>query len=166
MHFFVMGEPAPQPRPRAYAMRMGRKYTARMYNPDTADKWKAQVRRSAQRYRSSLNPIVCPVRLTLTFYMPRPQSHFLKSGLRPDAPMVHTGERGDVDNLCKAVMDAITDAGVWSGDGLVCQLIAEKRYPLPSQPTGCRVELEELVESKPSDHMPPSLFGGESKDAG
>ena len=39
----IFGEPKAQPRARAYAMKFGNKYSARMYDSDSADAWKAAV---------------------------------------------------------------------------------------------------------------------------
>lgn len=36
--------------------------------------------------------------------------------------------RPDIDNLSKAVLDAMTGAGVWNDDAQVVRLVAEKRY--------------------------------------
>lgn len=42
--FWVPGEPAPQPRPKARAMKLGGgKVTAQVYNPKSADGWKQLV---------------------------------------------------------------------------------------------------------------------------
>lgn len=41
--FFIHGDPKPQPRPRAFARRMGAKFVARVYDAGTAEGWKSQI---------------------------------------------------------------------------------------------------------------------------
>lgn len=36
--------------------------------------------------------------------------------------------RPDLDKLCRAVLDALTDAGIWHDDSQVCSLSAIKVY--------------------------------------
>lgn len=57
------------------------------------------------------------VRLEVWCVFQRPKSHFKASGqLTSKAPLM---PRPDVDNLVKAVMDALTTASIW-GDDVVC----------------------------------------------
>jgi Holliday junction resolvase RusA-like endonuclease len=102
--FFVYGKPKAQPRPR-----MSR--NGHVYNPDSADVWKAAVENHVQIYRKPM--IVEPVHLSVTFYLPW-------AGCRKSDPeRVPHGKKPDADNLLKAVMDAMTVAGVWKDDALV-----------------------------------------------
>ena len=59
------------------------------------------------------------VRLTIRFYLPRPQS-------LPRRPTAHT-KRPDLDKLVRGIMDALT-AVVWQDDSQVCELVATKHY--------------------------------------
>ncbi|WP_181175623.1 RusA family crossover junction endodeoxyribonuclease [Mesorhizobium sp. B2-3-4] len=47
---------------------------------------------------------------------------------RRQARMQSGWPRGDIDNLGKAVLDAMTGAGVWLDDSQVVRIVAEKRY--------------------------------------
>lgn len=128
----VSGEPVAQPRPKARAMPLytnGRPvikngkqvWTARVYNPTDADPWKAEIARHA---KASLPPapIVGPITVSAHFFMPRPPSHFTSKGaLTRSAPREHR-QTPDIDNLLKAVMDALTDVGLWCNDSHVCRL--------------------------------------------
>jgi Holliday junction resolvase RusA-like endonuclease len=148
----ILGAPVPQPRVKGrLAGRPGAQFI-QIYTPSTADEWKASIRAAAHRVMGN-RQCVGPLRLCTQFLMPRPESHFLTAGLRPDAPTFHTNERADIDNLVKAVMDACTDAGLWSGDGLVCQLYAEKRYVPALAVPGARVSVSRCVEE-----YAPELF--------
>jgi Holliday junction resolvase RusA-like endonuclease len=60
----------------------------------------------------------------------RPKSHLRKSGVRPDAPRL---PRPDVDNIAKAVLDALQD--VMGDDSLVGRLVVEKSYGTEARTT-------------------------------
>lgn len=125
MRAFIYGKPKPQPRPRAFA-RGGR---AGVYNPNNADEWKAQVSAGLVKYANM--DIKKPFNLNLDFYMPRPKSHYgtgRNAGkLKESAPSYHT-RTPDIDNLVKAVMDAITVLNVWSDDSQVVSIDACKSW--------------------------------------
>lgn len=59
-----------------------------------------------------------PVSVRITFLMPRPKT------VKRHMPIVPP----DVDKLCRAVLDALTDAGVWVDDSQVVDLGATKIY--------------------------------------
>lgn len=59
-----------------------------------------------------------PVSVRITFLMPRPKT------VKRHMPTVPP----DVDKLCRAVLDALTDAGVWVDDSQVVDLGATKIY--------------------------------------
>lgn len=125
--FFVPGIPAPQARPRAFARIIGGRATARMYDAGNSKGWKAMVCLYAKR-QERLLVLWQECRVRLIFSMPRPRHHFLKAGLRENAPTRHT-QKPDLDNLAKAVLDALTDSCMfWSDDGSVYDLSTEKQY--------------------------------------
>jgi len=72
-----------------------------------------------------------PVFLSLTFVMPRPKSN---------KNQFHT-VRPDLDNLAKAAMDALTDAGAWRDDSQVCSLNLVKIYA-DELPIGAYINIE------------------------
>lgn len=127
LSFFVPGNPKPQPRPRAYHTFINGKVTARVFNPETTDGWKAMIRVYAQNAQhESLH--LRDAEVAVNFLMPRPKHHFLKSGLRSYAPAEHI-IKPDLDNLAKAVLDALTDSGrFWDDDGAVHTLTLKKFY--------------------------------------
>jgi crossover junction endodeoxyribonuclease RusA len=123
IEFFTQGTPKGQPRPKAFS----RGGHAGVYDPGTANEWKLLIRHEAQK-NAPESKFSGPVRVTIHFYLPRPKAHFLKSGLRGDAP-VWVEKKPDADNLAKAVMDALTDLGsYWADDSQVTQLHVTKRY--------------------------------------
>jgi Holliday junction resolvase RusA-like endonuclease len=64
-----------------------------------------------------------PLNVVIDAVFGRPKSHMRKSGVRADAPRL---PRPDVDNIAKAVLDALQD--VMGDDTLVARLVVEKSY--------------------------------------
>lgn len=144
--FFVSGEPKGQPRPRAFARKMGGKYVARVFDAGTAEAWKGAIAAEAAQHKPA-SPITGPVRLRLWFYLARPKGHYVagkvERGLRDTAPLYHIG-KPDADNLAKAVMDALTQCGwFWFDDAQVAVLTASKLYA--DSGTGAQIEILEVA---------------------
>jgi Holliday junction resolvase RusA-like endonuclease len=80
------------------------------------------------------------VRIQLDFFLPRPKTHLTKYGTsKAKSPVWHC-KKPDLDNLIKAVTDAITDTQqVWLDDSQICQITATKTYAL--QAVGCAVRI-------------------------
>jgi Holliday junction resolvase RusA-like endonuclease len=156
--FDIIGQPEPQPRPKGRLMGKGPKAFIKIYTPSTADKWKTCVRSATRRHLGENAFLEGPLELHLMFRIKRPEGHFVKAGLRSTAPTWHTNEKADVDNLAKAVMDAMTNAGAWKGDGRVCVLDARKRYVNPGEVQGCKVRIVRATEGAAVD----SLFSQEA----
>lgn len=134
--FRVDGEPNPQPRPKAFARRMGQTFAARVYDPGTAEGWKSLIAAAALPHRLA-SPIGAPVALSLEFVLPRPKSLSLR---KYPGRVPHTG-RYDADNLAKAVMDALTQLGLWVDDGQVYRLAVAKFVAGPGERPGCDVRI-------------------------
>lgn len=131
--FTVLGDPKPQPRPRAFA----RGKHVRVYDPGTAEGWKAAIALAAREHLPP-EPLQGPVRLDATFRFRRPKAHYLRGVLRTNAPEHHTG-RPDVDNLHKAVLDCLTQLGMWHDDGQVCAGEVVKVY---SEQPGAEIHVQ------------------------
>ena len=125
----VYGEPKAQPRPRATA----RGGFARVYNPSTADEWKRMIIDSAS---DNLGPWLGPVSLEIRFDMPRPK-HLRGTNEKP-----HT-VKPDIDNMVKAVMDALTSALWWIDDDQVWELKTSKQYAARGEPSGVWIRATE-----------------------
>lgn len=138
IQFAVSGEPKPQPRPRAFARKLaGGGYAARVFDAGTAEAWKSLVAQAAKPWLPA-TPCQEALRLSLVFEFARPKAHFTTRGvLRANAPC-HPMGKGDVDNLAKAVLDALTQIGLWRDDGQVVKLEVVKRYAARS---GALVEM-------------------------
>lgn len=117
--FTVLGEPVPQPRPRV-STRGG---FARAYVP---------AKHSVHAYRHAIQVAAIdaglrndsgPVSVVIEAVWARPKSHMTKKGVKPDAPQL---PRPDVDNVAKAVLDAI--GPILGDDSKVARLVVEKSY--------------------------------------
>lgn len=127
--FEVPGQPVPQPRPRV-STRGG---FARAYTPKghAIHAYREAIELLARTNGWRQGPTQCPVAVEIDCYLERPASHVTKAGeVRSSAP-TYPG-RSDVDNLAKAVLDAITDAGtLWRDDDQVVDLHVRKHYARP-----------------------------------
>lgn len=115
------GEPIGQGRPRAiYKPGLG----VRMYTPKKSDSW---CGRAIEVFASHWDggPSDQAFELEVRAVFARPKRLMRKSD--PEGRVPHLG-RPDVDNVAKAVMDALTKAGVIRDDAQVCGLHATKAY--------------------------------------
>lgn len=142
--FCVDGIPKAQPRPRAFAMRFGAKSSARMYDPGTADGWKARVALAAQPHCPA-TPVEGPVRLVLLLFLPRPKNRCRKSD--PPGP-IWCITKPDAENAAKPVMDCLTNIGWWRDDSQVVELIVTKQYHAIGGRPGALITIEELTPAK------------------
>ena len=119
LDFFVEGTPVPQGSKNVY-VRGGRAVLVDA-NPRLKS-WRAAVRAAAEEAIAGegWETLDEPCRVYLGFTMPRPQRP------RWDVPAV----KPDLDKLTRAVLDALTDAGVWRDDSRVVGLEVTKRYAL------------------------------------
>ncbi|NDG64428.1 MAG: RusA family crossover junction endodeoxyribonuclease [Planctomycetes bacterium] len=133
--FFVAGIPKAQPRVKAF-VRGGH---AGVYTPDSAESWKQAVRQEAVA-NAPESLMTGPIRVELDFFMPRPKAHLDKHGVpKAKSPVWHC-KKPDLDNLIKAVTDAITDTQkVWLDDSQIYQITAVKTYALYA--SGCSVSI-------------------------
>ena len=117
--FSVHGEPVPQPRPRV-STRGG---FARAYVPKEhpVHAYRKAIAEAADE--AGLVAQDEPLNVVIDAVFERPKSHLNKAGVKPTAPRL---PRPDVDNLAKAVLDALQD--VMGDDTLVARLVVEKSY--------------------------------------
>jgi len=90
-------------------------------------------------------PLECPLAVELHLVLPRPKS--LMRRRDPDAEFPHVGA-GDCDNFAKAILDALTQVGLWRDDRQVADLHVVKVYASKQGRTGCGLKVRSL-EAQP-----------------
>ena len=141
----VTGKPVGQPRVKSRSFIKNGKPISTVYTPKVADQWKSLVRLQA-RLKARRRLLEGPLIVTLTFYMPRPKSHYrtgkYSDQLKDNAPTYHD-KKPDIDNLVKAVFDAIGDSKViWKDDNQVAAMNALVCY---SKEPGAEIKIRELL---------------------
>jgi Holliday junction resolvase RusA-like endonuclease len=117
--FSVPGDPVPQPRPRvSTAGGFARVYMPKGHAIHAYRQAVAVAARAAGVVEAD-----GPVSVIIDAVFARPKSHLNKSGVKPTAPAL---PRPDVDNLGKAVLDALQD--VMGDDTNVSRLLVEKSW--------------------------------------
>lgn len=103
--------------------------------------WRAAIAESAQSLLGAEGQFTGAVAVLLMFRFTRPQGHYGQRGLRPSAPPHKTTEP-DVDKLSRAVLDALTESGLWRSDAQVVDLHAIKVF---SDKPGAQIRIEEVL---------------------
>jgi Holliday junction resolvase RusA-like endonuclease len=124
--FTIPGEPVPQPRPRV-STRGG---FARAYVPKEhpVHAYRKAIAEAADE--AGLVAQGEPLNVVIDAVFERPKSHLNKAAVKPTAPRL---PRPDVDNLAKAVLDALQD--VIGDDTCVARLVVEKSYGTEARTT-------------------------------
>jgi Holliday junction resolvase RusA-like endonuclease len=150
LNFFIPGDPKGQPRPRAFARKMGAKYVARVYDSDVADEWKRAVDLAIVKECLESKPIFdseSAFDVEAHFFMRRPKSHFSANGvLKQKAKTLHV-QKPDADNLVKLVLDRLTRSEkIWRDDSQVSHLIINKFWSEHDAGIGCQIVIR-VVQS-------------------
>lgn len=115
----IPGDPVPQPRPRvSTAGGFARAYVPKSH-PVHAYRQAIALAAAAAGLREQAKP----VSVVIDAVFARPKSHMTKGGVKATAPAL---PRPDVDNLGKAVLDALQD--VMGDDTHVARLVVEKSW--------------------------------------
>ena len=142
LHFRVNGIPTTQGSKRGFFNPKTERVIIVDDNSPNLKRWRQDVIDAAKAIRGQIaGPLDVPIELEVVFYLPRPQIHYGAHGLKPNAPLFVKG-KPDLDKLIRAVMDAITIAGLWQDDGRVASIKTRKLY---SDEPGCEVRLGLLV---------------------
>ena len=132
--FVVIGEPKGQPRPRAFARKVGTTYTARVFEAGTAEAWKSEIALSARDAGLDGCMMTGWVTFQMACHFCRPKNHF-RSGrnshlLRFACEETRKLSKPDVDNLLKAATDALTALGAWKDDSQIVHACVSKEWTL------------------------------------
>jgi len=140
--FDVRGHPKGQPRPQAFSMKDKKtgKSVARLRTKGTAESWKSDIVAAGDTWRPR-NPLEEAIHVDLVFWMPRP-----KRLMRQSDPIsaIHHDCKPDIDNLVKAVLDALTNDGWWRDDCQVAKVTATKMYHGKLGSPGAQITIVEL----------------------
>lgn len=139
----------PKGQPRAKAARVGG--FIRMYTPATANDFKGAVQAAAIQAGLMNKLLEGPISLSLVFRLPRPKGHF-RTGknagqLKDSAPYWHTS-KPDLDNIEKALKDALSDIRAWRDDCQVCSVTKSKIYVEGLEAPVSDVAITTIPESK------------------
>lgn len=93
--------------------------------------WRKAVKEAAEKVVDK--PFTDAVKVDVVFYMPRPKT---VTRLYPTVPP-------DCDKLLRSTFDALTHAGVWTDDALVCKGSWEEVYADSREP-GCELTITAL----------------------
>ena len=145
--FEVIGLPKPAGSKRGFAIRKNGQLTGRVAVVDACQEsreWKTVVAREAAITMNERRQMFTgPLRLRLSFRMPRLKGHFgtgrNANVLKANAPARPT-VKPDLLKLARAVEDALTGI-VWRDDA---QIVIEELEKLYGSCPGCRIEIEEV----------------------
>lgn len=128
INFFVSGVPVPKGSAKAFMRKEAKFPVVIQDNADRQKPWASSIGYAAQQAGAEM--LSGPVSIVITFYMPRPKSHFgtgkNADNLKPTAPIHHTS-KPDLDKLVRCVKDALTGIA-WKDDSQVCVGIVRKLY--------------------------------------
>ena len=135
--FIVPGEPVAQPRHRV--RRIGKRSMVYLPSKHPVHGYKAAIRAAFTGAVGEWPTITGAVHLSvyLQFEMPKSWSDKKRKQLQG---VKHTG-KPDLDNVLKAVCDALTDCKVWQDDRQVAAIYMSKRWAEAGR-TGIRIERE------------------------
>ena len=131
--FTVPGNPKGQARPRFVRMQK----FVRAYDPKDAVDYKARIATFA--LQAGVKTIMCPAFLAITAYVKRPKR--LDRARDPQGAFAAPC-KPDVDNIAKAVMDALNGIS-WPDDVSVTALYVTKRYVARGEMPRLVVEISE-----------------------
>lgn len=151
IEFTVYGDPKGQPRPKAFA-RGGR---AAVYDPGTAEGWKSLIAIACKEYLETTEPLEGPLQLDIDYYFKRPKAHFRANGDLKDSAPCWYSRKPDRDNLDKAVMDALTQLGIWKDDKQVVAGHTTKQYT--NGKARADIQITQLCDHSDSAIDAPSL---------
>jgi Holliday junction resolvase RusA-like endonuclease len=128
----------------------GGKPFIQFYTDEQTVGWEGWVAAQVQHQLMSLEfegdvdvplPLTERVLITLQFNFERPKS-------TPKSVLYPVKSRTDVDNLAKAVLDALQNARVLSNDNIVTDLTVSKRYVDDDHPEGVEIDITGLIGLK------------------
>ena len=135
IEYTVIGTPKPQSRPRFFRNKAGYMGT---YSPKT-DWFNIVYAETLKQKQINLNnqQLNGALSIKLCFYMPIPKSISKKKR----ATLKFVTKKPDIDNLAKAVLDAINYTNLWEDDSHISHIESSKVY---GEEPRCEICIEEL----------------------
>jgi Holliday junction resolvase RusA-like endonuclease len=145
IHFFVAGIPRPGGSKKIFGIRKGGIHTGRFIVTDAGGQankdWRASVVHEGSLAMEGRHLLTGPLKVTLSFGMPRPKAHFRANGeVKENAPHYHANAP-DLLKLTRTIEDALTKV-VWFDDS---QIVVERLRKLYDDQVGCYVVVEQLL---------------------
>lgn len=97
----------------------------------------------------------CAVLVEMTFFLPRPKSHYGKKGLLASAPHYPIG-RPDVLKLTRSTEDALTGI-IWKDDSFNVEIVLRKNYVPRGQTVGAFIVVSEMEWNEQLNFSPDTL---------
>lgn len=146
IEFFVPGIPVAKGSAKGFCLPNSRRVIITQTNRDKQKPWASLIAVMARN--AGVTPIRGPVKLSMSFYFPRPKSHY-RTGknahlLTDDAPAFHTS-RPDGDKLTRCVWDALTGVAYLDDSQVAAWGSGEKMYS-DTRP-GCVIRIDVLPET-------------------
>lgn len=143
---FVPGTPIPKGSTKAFVVK-GRAITTAT-NGAKQKPWASSISYTAMQFMQFTKPVLGPISLAVTFFMPRPKGHYgsgkNNASVKASAPQCHI-TKPDLDKLVRCVKDALTGV-VWKDDSQVCLIeYASKEYETATKCPGVEIEVRELL---------------------
>ena len=141
LQLHVVGVPTTQGSMKGFVI--GGRAVVKNSNQQRLAPWREAIRNTAvNAMEPEFMQFVGPVHVSLIFALPRPASAPKRRRTWP------IGSRsGDLDKLSRAVLDGLTDAGVWRDDSQVVRLVASKDYPGPETQQSTPGVIVRIVET-------------------
>ena len=137
INYTVVGIPKPQARPKVFhkTLKSGKPFIS-TYSPKSD--WFHLVYTESLKQKNLLkNRLSGALRVILRFGIPIPKSISKKKREQ----LQYVTKKPDIDNLTKAVLDAINNAGLWEDDSQIASLQVKKIY---SEEPRCLITIREV----------------------
>ena len=147
LQFDVPGVPVAKGSAKAFVIRGTNRAVVMQTNRDKQRPWASSIALAARD--AGAQQFDGPVTVRITFWMPRPKSHYNAHGvLRPSRLDELPAKKPDLDKLARCVLDALTGV-CWHDDAQVCSLACSKVYELPPERgVGAFIEVEASVKDE------------------
>lgn len=150
--FFVPGIPVAKGSAKAFYVKSLGRAVVTQTNAAKQKPWASLISVMAQN--AGVRPVQGPVKLSMSFYFPRPKSHYRTgknaSILKDDAPAFHT-TKPDADKLCRCVYDALTGVAYTDDSQVASWGCGEKRYSEKNPGAEIRIETLGQVTAATTD---------------